>query len=149
MQLYDKLFLLFAIFTEENYCETGRARCSHLCVASPEGPRQFSKYTCMCPDGIEMSSDGFTCSGHTPRPEPYVTTESNLIPDVGGPTKGHGNDLSPYNPDAKGNANNLDGGNGPVQASPGNSASLIWIIVVALLVIFIIITVILVFLVWR
>lgn len=131
---------------EENYCETGRARCSHLCVASPEGPRQFSKYTCMCPDGIEMSSDGFTCSGHTPRPEPSVTTESNLIPpDVEGPTK-KGNDLSPYIP-SNSNANKGDDGDGPVQA-PENTSSLIWIIIVALLVI-IIITVILVFLVWR
>lgn len=93
-----------------------------------------------------MSSDGFTCSGHTPRPEPHVTTtESNFIPpDVGGPTKGDG--LSPYNP-SKGNTNEVDGGDGPVQA-PENTSSLIWIIVVALLVI-IIITVVLVFLVWR
>lgn len=107
--------------------------CSHISVAAPG-----SACSCLCPDGMNLSSDGVTCSNSTSGPS--VVTESNRstkppVYKTGTP--------------ADGNDNNVDNqkDNTPVPYTPNNS-SLSWIIVIAVLLVVILVIVIVAF-IWR
>ncbi|XP_002738583.1 uncharacterized protein LOC100368490 [Saccoglossus kowalevskii] len=62
---------------EVNYCGDNNGGCSHLCLLAPTITNE-NRYTCACPDGIELLSDDRTCYGEGAEPVPEPTTGSMI-----------------------------------------------------------------------
>lgn len=54
-------FLFFFIGT--NWCDerVENGGCSYMCLPAPQINKHSPKYTCMCPEGQELTSDGLQC----------------------------------------------------------------------------------------
>ncbi|UYV67342.1 SMARCA4 [Cordylochernes scorpioides] len=45
----------------ENYCHPNNGRCSHLCLPSPFITPRSARYSCVCPNGMDLGPDQRTC----------------------------------------------------------------------------------------
>lgn len=59
-------------YNTTNYCANNNGFCSHLCVMGDDRP------LCMCPYGLQLSSDKRTCKDHEPLVL-YQTKETNIV----------------------------------------------------------------------
>lgn len=87
-------------FSATNPCKVNNGGCSHLCLLAIIS---LKSHTCRCPNGMNMSADGVTCTGQpitgqpTPGPSPTGSTETTPTTTVvstanttPGPTKPNG-----------------------------------------------------------
>lgn len=44
-----------------NFCSTTDAKCSHLCLPTPQIHVDAPKISCVCPDGLTLKNDGLEC----------------------------------------------------------------------------------------
>lgn len=73
--------MLFSCFLATNPCKVNNGGCSHLCLLSIVGQRT---HKCRCPNGMNMSSDGVSCTGQPftgqPTPSSKITQAPSKVP---------------------------------------------------------------------
>ncbi|XP_023664343.1 very low-density lipoprotein receptor isoform X2 [Paramormyrops kingsleyae] len=70
--VYHELIQLSGI----NWCseKVGNGGCAYMCLPAPQINKHSPKYTCVCPQGMELSADGLHC-----RPEGNISTSIHEV----------------------------------------------------------------------
>ena len=75
------IILIYALSSATNPCEVNNGGCSHLCLLANI---EIKSHTCRCPNGMNTTDDGITCTGTpvtvqpTPRTKSYESKTTTL-----------------------------------------------------------------------
>lgn len=64
-----------------NYCEQANGMCSHFCLPAPILSAHSARYSCGCPNGMELEEDGHNCRIMASTPVP-TTSHDATVPAV-------------------------------------------------------------------